>query len=112
MHDESAGTEECFSEAQLKAMAGVFQGLLDKALTDRAKGGTTSKREDENAERDPPGEMVQGGAGRYWRRSAGPRQEIYIYIPNKCQVRGAGGRKGPQDSPQVPVRERAELGST
>ena len=31
--DESAGTEECFSEAQLKAMAGVFQGLLDKALT-------------------------------------------------------------------------------
>ena len=33
-------------------------------------------------------------------------------IPNKCQVRGAGGQKGPQDSPQVPVRERAELGST
>ena len=30
--DESAGTEECFSEAQLKAMAEVFEGLLDKAL--------------------------------------------------------------------------------
>ena len=58
--DESAGPEECFSEAQLKAMAGVFQGLLDKALTDRAEGGTSSERE-ENAERDPPGEMVHGG---------------------------------------------------
>ena len=44
-------------------MAGVFQGLLDKALTDRAQGGTTSEREDENAERDPTGEMVQGMAG-------------------------------------------------
>ena len=61
--DESAGTEKCFSEAQLKAMAGVFQGLLDKALTDQAHGGTNSEREDENAERDPPGEMVQEGAG-------------------------------------------------
>ena len=58
--DESASTEECFSEAQLKAMAGVFHGLLDKALTDRAQSGTSSERE-ENAERDPPGEMVQGG---------------------------------------------------
>ena len=61
--DESARTEECFSEAQLKAMAGVFQGLLDKALTDRAQGGTTSEREDENTERDPTGEIVQGMAG-------------------------------------------------
>ena len=33
--DESAGPEECFSEAQLKAMAGVFQGLLDKAQAHR-----------------------------------------------------------------------------
>ena len=61
--DESAGTEECFSEAQLKAMAGVFQGLLDKALTDRAQIGSTSEKEDENTERDPPGKMVRGGAG-------------------------------------------------
>ena len=50
--NESAGTK-CFSEAQLKAMVGVFQGLLDKALTNRAQGGTTSESEDENAERDP-----------------------------------------------------------
>ena len=61
--DESTDTEECFSEAQLKAMAGLFQGLLDKALTDRAQGGTTSEREDENAERGPTGETVQGMAG-------------------------------------------------
>ena len=37
--------------------------MLDKVLTDRAQGSTTSEREDENAERDPPGEMVQGGVG-------------------------------------------------
>ena len=61
--NESGGTEECFSEAQLKAMAGLFQGMLDKALTDRAQGGTTSEREGENTERDPPGKMVRGGAG-------------------------------------------------
>ena len=71
--DESAGTEECFSEAQLKALAGVFQGLLDKALTDRAQGGSTSEKEDENPERDPPGKMVRGGAG-----DAGNGQRIRI----------------------------------
>ena len=52
------------------------------------------------------GEMVQGGAG-----GTGGRQRVcvrkYIYIS-----RGAGGQKGAQDPPQVPVRERAELGNT
>ena len=48
--DKSAGTQECFLEAQLKAMVGVFQGLLDKALTDRAQGRSTSEKEDENPE--------------------------------------------------------------
>ena len=110
--DESAGTEECFLEAQLKAMAGVFQGLLDKALTERAQGGTTSEREDENAERDPTGEIVQGMAGG---TDDGQRVRIrkHIHIPNtEGQVRDAGGLKGAQGSPQVPVSERAELDST
>ena len=79
--DESAGTEKRFSEAQLKAMAGVFQGLLHKALTDRAQGGTSSERE-ENAERDPPGEMVQGGVA-----GAGDGQRVrvrkYIVLQSK-----------------------------
>ena len=36
-----------------------------------------------------------------------------IYIPNtECQVRGAGGLKGVQGSPQVPVSERDGLDST
>ena len=110
--DESPGTEECFSEPQLKAMAGVFQGLLDKALADRAQGGTTSEREDENAESDPTGETVQGMA-----RGTDDGQRVrirkHIHLPNtECQVRGAGGLKGAQGSPQLPVSERAELGST
>ena len=70
---ESAGTEESFSEAQLKAMVGVFQGLLDKALADRAQGGSTSEKEDENPERDPPGEMVRGRAG-----GAGDGQRVRV----------------------------------
>ena len=110
--DESAGTEECFLEAQLKAMAGVFQGLLDKALTEPAQGSTTSEREDENAERDPTGEIVQGMAG-----GTDDGQRVYIrkhihILNTEGQVRGAGGLKGAQGSPQVPVRERAELDST
>ena len=71
--DESAGTEECFLEAQLKAMAGAFQGLLEKALTDQAQGGTTSEREDEKPERDPQGEMVRGRAG-----GAGNGQQVRV----------------------------------
>lgn len=56
--DKSSGAEECFS------MAGVFQGLLNKALTEQTQGGTTSKRENnQNAEKDPPGDMV---TTRYW----------------------------------------------
>lgn len=43
---------------------GVFQGLLNKALTEWTQGGTTSKRENnQNAEKDPPGDMV---TTRYW----------------------------------------------
>ena len=71
--DESVSTEECFSEAQLKAMAGVFQGLVEKALTDQAQGGTTSEREDEKPERDPQGEMVRGRAG-----GAGDGQQVHV----------------------------------
>ena len=55
--------------------------MLDKALTDRAQGGTTSKRGDENAERDPTGEIVQGiaeGTGDGQRVRV--RKHIYIYI--------------------------------
>ena len=62
--DESAGAKECFLEAKLKAMAGLFQGLLDKAFTKQAQGGSTSEWEDnENTERDPAGGMAQGEVG-------------------------------------------------
>ena len=34
----STGAEACFSEAQLKVLAGLLQGMVDKALKDRGQG--------------------------------------------------------------------------
>ena len=59
----STGAEAGFSEAQLKTLAGLMQGMLDKALKDRGQGDIAggSSSGGGSTSRETPGESGREG---------------------------------------------------
>ena len=66
--ESETGTEAVFSEAQMRALAGMLQGMVDKAVKDRgqgeATGGEGGASGSRDANRETPGELGVGRVGR------------------------------------------------
>ena len=90
--ESETGTKAVFSEAQMRALAGMLQGMVDKAVKDRgqgeATGGEGGASGSRDANRETPGESGVGRVGNFQGWAAGPTGGVGKWRPAGMGCRG------------------------